>query len=84
METTHGSVNVQLATQQVIQNFANLQDRIKAFSVYTLNSFKQIADVNVDKVTLEFDINVSGEAGIPYITKGSIGSNFKNYRGVFV
>jgi len=65
-------------------DLGTFKTRTKAFAVYTLNSFKQIADVNVDKVTLEFDINVSGEAGIPYITKGSIGSNFKNYRGVFV
>jgi len=28
-------------------------------------------------VTLEFGINVGGEAGIPYITKGSVESNLK-------
>jgi len=50
-------------------DLGTFKTRTKAFSVYTLNSFKQIADVNVDKVTLEFDINVSGEAGIPYINK---------------
>ena len=72
-ETTRGSRGF----EQAIQNFANLQDTIKGFAVYSLNSFKQIADANVDKVTLEFGVNIGGEAGIPYITKGSIGSNLK-------
>ncbi|MCX7066179.1 MAG: CU044_2847 family protein [Methylococcales bacterium] len=76
-ETTRQGRDLQQTTQRAIQNFANLQDTIKAFAVYTLNSFKQIADANVNKVTLEFGINVGGAAGIPYITKGSIGSNLK-------
>lgn len=71
------SASVQQSTEQVIQNFASLQNTIKAFAVYTLNSFKEIASANVDKVTLEFGINVGGEAGIPYVTKGSVGSNLK-------
>lgn len=65
------------ATQQLIQNFANVQNTIKAFAEYSLNSFKQISNADVDKVTLEFGINIGGEAGIPYVTKGSVGSNLK-------
>jgi hypothetical protein len=76
-EKTRGSRDIQQTTQQVIQNFANLQNTIKAFAVYTLNSFKQISNANVDKVTLEFGVNIGGEAGIPYVTKGSVGSNLK-------
>jgi hypothetical protein len=69
--------DLQQNAQQAIQHFTNLQDTIKAFAVYTLNSFKEIADANVDKVTLEFGVNIGGEAGIPYITKASVGSNLK-------
>ena len=29
------------------------------------------------KVALEFGIDVEGEAGVPFVTKGSIGANFK-------
>jgi hypothetical protein len=76
-EKTRSSRDIQKSTQQVIQNFANLQNTIKAFAVYTLNSFKQISNANVDKVTLEFGVNIGGEAGIPYVTKGSVGSNLK-------
>jgi hypothetical protein len=77
-ENTRGSRSATVqTTQQVIQNIASLQDTIKSFAVNTLDSFREIANANVDKVTLEFGINVGGEAGIPYITKGSVGSNIK-------
>jgi hypothetical protein len=42
---------------------------------WTLNAFKQIADSNIDKITLEFGVNISGETGIPYVTKGTVASN---------
>ncbi len=77
IETTEERGSRSNAAQQMIQNFANLQDTIKAFADYTLNSFKTIANANVDKVTLEFGVNIGGEAGIPYVTKGSVGSNLK-------
>ena len=32
---------------------------------------------NIEEVTLEFGVEISGEAGIPYISKGSAKSNFK-------
>jgi hypothetical protein len=32
---------------------------------------------NVDKVTLEFGIEIGGETGIPYVTKGTAKSNLK-------
>ena len=66
-----------LTPNQALQQLTNMQDTIKAFTHYTLNAFRQVANANVNKVTLEFGINVGGEAGLPYITKGSIGSNLK-------
>lgn len=44
-----------------------------------MNAFKQmpIANANVDKVTLEFGIELGGEAGVPYVTKGTAKSNMK-------
>ncbi|HEY9605328.1 MAG TPA: CU044_2847 family protein [Allocoleopsis sp.] len=35
------------------------------------------AIANVDKVTLEFGIELGGEAGVPYVTKGTAKSNLK-------
>lgn len=61
----------------VIKNFKAVEGTIKAYTNYALNAFKQVATANVDKVTLEFGIQISGEAGIPYVTKGTAQSNLK-------
>lgn len=59
------------------QSFQAIENTIKAYTVYTLNAFKQVAIANVDKVTLEFGIEIGGEAGVPYVTKGTAKSNLK-------
>lgn len=65
--------------KQMVQNFQAIQGTIRAYTVYTLNAFKQIpiANANVNKVTLEFGIELGGEAGVPYVTKGTAKSNMK-------
>jgi hypothetical protein len=63
--------------KQMVQNFQAIQGTIRAYTVYTLNAFKKVAIANVDKVTLEFGIEVGGEAGVPYVTKGTAKSNLK-------
>ena len=54
-----------------------MQGTIRAYIDYTLQAFRDLAIANVDKVTLEFGIKIGGEAGIPYVTKGSAESNLK-------
>ena len=63
--------------KQAIQSFQKIQTAIHAYTVYTLSAFKKIAIANVDKVTLEFGIELGGEAGVPYVTKGTAKSNLK-------
>ncbi len=63
--------------QKMMQNFGAIQNTIRAYTVYTLNAFKQIPVANVNKVTLEFGIEMGGEAGVPYVTKGTAKSNMK-------
>lgn len=63
--------------QKMIQNFQIIQSTIHAYTVYSLKAFKQIPIPNVNKVTLEFGIELGGEAGIPYVTKGTAKSNMK-------
>ena len=65
------------AGEQVVKNFQAMQNTMKAYTVYTLNAFKQVAGANIDKVTLEFGVKVAGEAGIPYVTKGTADANIK-------
>lgn len=63
--------------QKMIQNFQIIQSTIHAYTVCSLKAFKQIPISNINKVILEFGIELGGEAGIPYITKGTAKSNMK-------
>jgi len=63
--------------KQMVQSFQAIEGTIRAYTIYTLNAFKKVAIANVDKVTLEFGIQIGGEAGIPYVTKGTAQSNLK-------
>jgi hypothetical protein len=75
--TTDYNLNPAQLQQQIARNFPEIQKTIRAYTLYTLNAFKKIAIANVDKVTLEFGIEVGGEAGVPYVTKGTAKSNLK-------
>jgi len=57
------------ATEGALRRFGIVDGSVSAFVQQTLDAFRGVANANVEKVTLEFGINVSGEAGIPYITK---------------
>jgi len=63
--------------KQMVQSFQAIQGTIRAYTLYTLSAFKKVAIANVDKVPLEFGIELGGEAGVPYVTKGTAKSNLK-------
>ncbi|MBP0021069.1 MAG: hypothetical protein J7647_26390 [Cyanobacteria bacterium SBLK] len=60
-----------------LRQFQALKGTIRAYATYSLDAFKEMANANVDKVTLEFGIKVAGEGGVPYITKSSGECNLK-------
>lgn len=64
-------------SEQVIRSFQAMQGTIRAYTVYTLQAFRSMAGANVNKVTLEFGIKIAGEAGVPYVTKGTADANLK-------
>ncbi|NER25180.1 MAG: hypothetical protein F6J86_11275 [Symploca sp. SIO1B1] len=66
-----------LSKAQMLQNFKLVEGTIRAYTHYTLNAFRQVANANINKVTLEFGMKVGGKAGIPYITEGTAESNLK-------
>ncbi|NEQ64459.1 MAG: hypothetical protein F6K21_02955 [Symploca sp. SIO2D2] len=66
-----------LSKAQMQQSFKVVENTIKAYTHYTLNAFRQVANANINKVTLEFGMKVGGKAGIPYITEGTAESNLK-------
>ncbi|MGB7249348.1 MAG: CU044_2847 family protein [Phormidesmis sp.] len=57
------------------QSFKAIEGTIRTYTTHTLSAFKDMAHANVDRVTLEFGIRVGGEAGVPYVTKGTAESN---------
>jgi Trypsin-co-occurring domain 1 len=60
-----------------VQSFNAIESTIKTYTKYTLNAFNDAALANVEKVTLEFGMNVSGGAGVPYIAAGTVNCNIK-------
>ncbi|MGG6237665.1 CU044_2847 family protein [Nodosilinea sp. AN01ver1] len=62
---------------QASQSFKAIEGTIRTYTSYTMNAFKDMANANVEKVTLEFGLKVGGEAGVPYVTKGTAESNLK-------
>lgn len=64
-------------TKRTVENFRPIENTIRAYTQSTLNAFQHLAIANVEKVTLKFGVRISGEAGIPYITKGSAESNLE-------
>lgn len=62
-------------TGKIIQNFQELENTIRTFTTYTLDALRNLANANVEEVTLEFGVEFGGEAGIPYITKGTAKTN---------
>jgi hypothetical protein len=75
--TDYGGMSPEQLQAQMAQGFKAIQKTIHAYTVYTLSAFKKVAIANVDKVKLEFGIELGGEAGVPYVTKGTAKSNLK-------
>jgi hypothetical protein len=65
------------AQTHAAQSFKAIEGTIRTYTTYTMNAFKDMATANVEKVTLEFGLKVGGEAGVPYVTKGTAESNLK-------
>jgi len=59
------------------QSMQMVQSTIRTYTLYCLNAFKNLGAANVEEVTLEFGVNLSADAGIPYIASGKAQSNLK-------
>ncbi|MBW4633962.1 MAG: hypothetical protein KME30_19280 [Iphinoe sp. HA4291-MV1] len=74
---TDKGISPKFVQKQMVQNFQIIHTTIRAYTICSLNAFKQLPIPGVNKVTLEFGIELGGEAGIPYVTKGTAKSNLK-------
>lgn len=59
------------------QSMQMVQDTIRTYTCYCMKAFKNFAPADVSEVTLEFGVNLSADAGIPYIASGKAQSNLK-------
>lgn len=59
------------------QSIQMVQSTIRTYAYYCMTAFKNFGAANVDEVTLEFGVNLSADAGIPYIASGKAESNLK-------
>ncbi|MEI6430217.1 MAG: CU044_2847 family protein [Pseudanabaena sp. ELA607] len=76
--TTYGDTTSN--SEKIRDNFDRLKSTLTHYTLSTIDAFKQAGNTeiaNIDKVTLKFGIKIAGEAGIPYITKGTAESNLE-------
>ena len=52
------------------ESVESLQGTIRHYTNYVLCAFDTVRQGNIEKVTIEFGVKISGKAGIPYITEG--------------
>jgi len=64
-----------LLRQDAVQKLQDITGVLQSMAAVVPHAFKQVAGANVDKVTLSFGIKLGGEAGIPYLTKGTAEGN---------
>ncbi len=67
-------------TEKIRENFDRFKSTLTHYTLSTIDAFKKANNTdiaNINKVTLKFGIKLAGEAGIPYITKGTAESNLE-------
>ena len=52
------------------QSMHLVQNTIRTYAKYCMDSFQNLGNANLSEVTLEFGVNLSADAGIPYIASG--------------
>ena len=63
--------------EDTIARLQEVHETIRLYTRYAIGAFKNIGDVEVEEVKLKFGLKISGEAGIPILTKASAESNFE-------
>lgn len=63
--------------RQAMASFTALETTLKTYTQGVLNAFTDLGAANVNQVKLEFGVNLAGEAGVPYITRGTAECSLK-------
>jgi len=65
------------AKEDAIAKLQDIHETIRFYTQYAIGAFKNLGDAQVEEVNLKFGLKISGEAGIPILTKASAESNFE-------
>jgi len=63
--------------EDAIKNLQEIHETIRFYTKYAIGAFKNLGEAEVEEVKLKFGLKISGEAGIPILTKASAESNFE-------
>ena len=63
--------------EDAIKSLQEIHETIRFYTKYAIGAFKNLGDAQVEEVNLKFGLKISGEAGIPILTKASAESNFE-------
>jgi len=78
--TTSGGARPEMAVDTIIDGTRETLEAVASILETSCQAFVQkIGELSAkpSEITIEFGVDATGEAGIPLITKGSLGANFK-------
>ena len=80
IEPTGGAVRPEMAPEKFMNATRETLNQVAAVVENSCAAFiARIADLEAkpSEIGIEFGVDAGGEAGIPFVTKGSVGANFK-------
>ncbi|NJL88508.1 MAG: hypothetical protein HC916_00950 [Coleofasciculaceae cyanobacterium SM2_1_6] len=63
--------------EDAIARLQDVHEAIRFYTEYAIGAFKNFSDAQVEEITLKFGLKISGEAGMPILTKACAESNFE-------
>ena len=79
LEDEYGGIEAQSSVDRFInaapEQMEKVADTIENVSTSLVSRLQE--SITPNEMSIEFGINAGGEAGVPFVTKGTIGANFK-------
>ena len=80
VEQTSGAVRPEMSADKFVEGTRETLDHISAVVEESCSAFiSRISalETKPTELSIEFGVNAAAEGGVPFVTKGSIGANFK-------
>ena len=63
--------------EDAIAKLQDIHETIRFYTKYAIGAFQNLGEAEVEEVNLKFGLKISGEVGVPILTKASSESNFE-------